>query len=266
MTNQSKKNTGKAPSVQFYYKDFLADMNDHPVEIVGAWMLILIKIWHANSNGEITRSVTQWALLLHVTESRALEYLDYINKEDIGDVIYVTDDNSQITVVNRRTKRDANLRESNRLRQETFREKSGRYGNSNGDVAPKKHHPSTSTSNSTPTSLIEIGKEKSLQSGGLGLNKEVKVRAVRFGEELDKIFPNISRDEATTFLRVGQHLTEEVILGAPLEIFDQAAGWAKKAMGGNAQNPKGLFVAKVKEETGFTGRGLMLKDRRGVDD
>ncbi len=132
--------------------------------------------------------------------------------------------------------------------------------------AKSRSSTSTPTSPSTPTSLIEIDKKKSLESRGLGLNKEVKIRAVRFGEELDKIFPNISRDEATTFLRVAQHLTEEVILGAPLEIFDQAAGWAKKAMGGNAQNPKGLFVAKVKEETGFTGRGLMLKDRRGVDD
>ena len=121
----------------------------------------------------------------------------------------------------------------------------------------------TPTTNTTPTCLIEIDKEKSLQSGGLGLNKEVKIRAMLFGEELDKIFPRISRDEATTFLRVAQHLSEEVILGAPIEIFDEALGWAKKAMSGNARNPKGLFVAKVKEQTKFTGRGKLLNRTAG---
>lgn len=271
MSKSLKKNTGKAPSVQFYYKDFLADLQEHPVEIVGAWMLILIKIWHANSNGEITRSITQWSLLLHVTESRAKEYLDYINKEDIGDVLYVTDDNSQITVVSRRVKRDATLLEQNRLRQQAFREKQG----SNGDVAPMYPNPSSSTP--TSTSLREkqsqsqhrdknvtgVGVGEISQEEGLGLSKEVQIRAMLFGEELDKVFPTISRDEATTFLRVAQHLSEEVILGAPIEIFDEALGWAKKAMSSNARNPKGLFIAKVKEQTDFTGRGKLLNRSAG---
>lgn len=252
-----KKNTGKAPSVQFYYKDFLADLLEHPVEIVGAWFLILTKIWHAKSNGEITRSLTQFALIMHVTESRAKEFLDYIKLEDIGDVTYVTDDNAQITVVNRRTKRDSKLLEQNRLRQQAYREKQ----ESNGGVAGEKGNPSTSTSNSTPTSLLEIDKKNSPESGGLGLNKELKIRAMLFGEELDAVFPRISRDEATTFLRIAQHLSEEVLLGAPITIFDNALSWAKESMSSNARNPKGLFVAKVKEQTGFTGRGLLL-DRK----
>ena len=130
--------------------------------------------------------------------------------------------------------------------------------NQNDNQSPT---PSTSTSNSTPTSTIEIDKKEALGKERLGLNKEVKIRAVKFGEELDRIFPNISRDEATTFLRVAQHLTEEVILGVGLEIFDEAVVWAKQAMSGNARNPKGLFVAKVKEQTGFTGRGMLL-DRK----
>lgn len=105
--------------------------------------------------------------------------------------------------------------------------------------------------------------EKSLNSGGLGLNKEVKIRAMLFGEELDRVFPRISRDEATTFLRIAQHLTDEVILGASIEIFDKAIGWAKSAMSSNARNPKGLFVAKVKQETDFTGRGKLLNRTQG---
>jgi hypothetical protein len=256
MTNP-KKNTGKAPSVQFYYKDFLADLHDHPVDVVGAWMLVLIKIWHEKSNGEVTRSVTQFALTMHVTEDRALEYLRYFDDEGIADVTGVTDRNGKITVVNRRAKRDAKLLEQNRLRQQQYRDKHS----DNDDVAPEKGNPSTSTSisSSTPTTLIEIDKEnKALEKGGLGLNKAVKIRAMLFGEEIDGIFHNISRDEATTFLRIAQHLSEEVILGAPIEIFDEAIGWAKKAMDGNARSPKGLFVSKVKEQTGFRGRGRLL--------
>lgn len=145
-----KKNTGKAPSVQFYYKDFLADMQEHPPEIVGAWMLVLIKIWHAKSNGEITRSLTQLSLVMHVTESRAKEFLDYIDAEDIGDVTYVTEDNTIITVVNRRTRRDAKLAEQNRLRQQAFRDKRG----SNTDVADGKGNPSSSPSSSPSASTV----------------------------------------------------------------------------------------------------------------
>ena len=152
-----KKNTGKAPSVQFYYKDFLADMSEHPPEIVGAWMLVLIKIWHAKSNGEITRSVTQLSLIMHVTENKALEYLRYFDEEGIGDVSGVTDGNGYITVVNRRAKRDANLLEQNRLRQQAFRgkhESNGKNGESNGDVTGEKRNPSSSSSSSASTKKV----------------------------------------------------------------------------------------------------------------
>ena len=264
MSKGLTKNTGKAPSVQFYYKDFLADLQEHPPEIIGVWMLILIKIWHAKSNGKITRSITQWSLIMHVTEARAKEYLDYINKEDIGDVLYVTDDNSKITVVNRRAQRDAKLLVRNRLRQQAFRDKQG----SNGDVAAQKGNPSTSTpiSSSTPTPLIGIGKN-SLEQEGLELEKKINTGALRFVQGLEQKFANLSKDERTTFCRIAQYLSDLVRRSqVGLEVFDKALGWAEDATTRGAQNPKGLFVAKVKDETGFRGRGLMLKDRRGVDD
>ncbi len=139
-----KKNTGKAPSVQFYYKDFLADMSEHPPEIIGAWMLVLIQIWHAKSNGAVTHDITQWARVMNTTVGQAREYVTYFNTESLGDV---TEANGQITITNRRAKRDANLLEQNRLRQQAYRVKH----ESNGNVAPQGGNPSSSSSTSVNT-------------------------------------------------------------------------------------------------------------------
>ena len=151
MNKEYKKNAGKSPSVQFYYKDFLADMAEHPPEIVGAWMLVLIKIWHEKCNGEITRTVAQFAKIMHTTEQQAQEYINYIESEKIADVaLRVTQNSAKITVVSRRTKRDAKLLEQNRLRQQAYRESHA----GNGDVATPKGNPSSSSS--TSTSIIGV--------------------------------------------------------------------------------------------------------------
>lgn len=149
----SPRNAGKAPSVQFYYKDFLAKMQAHPPEIVGAWTLVLVNIWHAKSNGHVTHTLSQWSRVMNTTEQTGRKYLDYFQAEGIGDV---SEHDGKITVVSRRVQRDSKLLEQNRLRQETFRGKGG----SNGDVTEKqrdinavviakKGNPSSSTSSSS---------------------------------------------------------------------------------------------------------------------
>ncbi len=114
---------------------------------------------------------------------------------------------------------------------------------------------------------IGIG-EKSLEGGGLELEKNIKIRALGFIEGLEQRFHSISKDEATTFARIAQHLSDQVRTGEKvLEIFDQALLWAEDATRARVGSPKALFVAKAKECTGFTGRGLLLegKDRRRVN-
>ena len=137
---KDKKNTGKAPAVLFYYKDFMADMEEHPPVIVGAWFMVLIKIWHAGRNGKITLSLKQYASIMHVRADEADKYLNYIGK-GIADV---TQRNGEITVVNRRTQRDCKLLDQNRLRQQKYRDARG----DNADVAALKGNPSKSVSNS----------------------------------------------------------------------------------------------------------------------
>ncbi|HEG43274.1 MAG TPA: hypothetical protein ENH94_04410 [Phycisphaerales bacterium] len=142
----AKKNTGKAPSVQFYYKDFLADMSEYEPEIIGAWMLVLIKIWHTKDAGQITKTLAQFSLIMQTTIDKAKMFLDYFSTEKIADV---TELNGKITVINRRAKRDATLAEQNRLRQKAFRNK----GNNNAKVTEPKGNPSSSSSSSSSTSI-----------------------------------------------------------------------------------------------------------------
>jgi uncharacterized protein YdaU (DUF1376 family) len=168
-----KKNTGKAPSIQFYYKDFLADMQEHSPEIVGAWMLILIKIWHEKMDGEITKTIEQFAKIMHTSVEKANEFIDYFSCENIADV---TRSHNKITVVNRRTKRDAKLLEQNRLRQQRHR------GNakSNADVTPKKVNPSSSSS----TSIKNISTNVDIQESTSPKSQmSVTVSAINFTEQ-----------------------------------------------------------------------------------
>lgn len=143
-----KKNAGKAPSIQFYYKDFLADMSEHEPEIVGAWLLVLIKIWHTKKDGAITKTLPQYAKIMNTDQVNAKRILSYFDAEYIADVTICND---KITVVNRRTKRDAKLLEQNRLRQQRFRNEH----RSNADVAPPKANPSSSSSSSSSYSIKE---------------------------------------------------------------------------------------------------------------
>lgn len=109
-----------------------------------------------------------------------------------------------------------------------------------------------------------LGLEKSLEDRGLELEGRIQSKAIWFTDELAKKFHTISKDEATTFARITQHLSDLVrTLHAEIEIFDQALGWADEATSIGARSPKAVFVEKVKQETGFTGRGLLLKADNG---
>lgn len=107
----------------------------------------------------------------------------------------------------------------------------------------------------------KVGIDKnSLEKGGLELEKEIKTTGLRFIEGLEQTFASISKDEATTFSRIAVYLSDLVRRSqVGIEIFGKALEWAEDATTRGAKNPKGLFVAKVKQETGFRGRGKLLE-------
>ncbi|GAG22850.1 unnamed protein product, partial [marine sediment metagenome] len=80
-----KKNTGKAPSIQFYMKDWMADVEDHPLDIEGAWLRVCNRIWYKHRDaGRITKTSGEWASVWGVTETESARIIAYIKTKRLG--------------------------------------------------------------------------------------------------------------------------------------------------------------------------------------
>ena len=77
-------------------------------------------------------------------------------------------------------------------------------------------------------------------------------------KEINKIWV-LNKNEAVTFARVVKHLEAECIAGRQeIGIFKDAIEWAKQARYSTAKNKKGLYIKKIKTETGFEGQGKII--------
>ena len=119
------RETNKPPADQFYFDDFYVDLSEHPLEIVGAWALILCKLWKSDTKGKLTKNLAQWGRILGSDSTKALSILIYIQSEKIGDISGSltesnTDITQKITVLCRRQVRDEKKRENNRIRQRRY--------------------------------------------------------------------------------------------------------------------------------------------------
>ena len=150
---------GKAPAFQFYPGDWTRDLDEHPLEIEGAWIRICCKLWWSETRGELAKDLVQWARILRADEQKTLNILIYLKEEKIAEIpTELPDDpslcNGKITVISRRMVREEKERKNNRKRQQRYRDKA----ESNGNVTDesRKHNPSvtapSSTSSSTSTS------------------------------------------------------------------------------------------------------------------
>ena len=140
----------KAPAFQFYAMDWMRDLEEHPLEIEGAWIRIICKLWFSNKRGSLTRTADQWARILRVDNSEALRILTKLKDEKIADVTFChTESNGDITVECRRMIRDEKTREYNRIRQQRHRTTGGRYSDVTPNVTPLSHRASSSSSSSS---------------------------------------------------------------------------------------------------------------------
>jgi hypothetical protein len=175
---------GKNPADAFYWQDFYRDMHEHPLEISGAWILILCKLWYSETRGKMTRTLEQWSRILGAQPEKTQTLLRYIKEEKIGDISEnLTEPHSnltqRITVANRRMVRREKVRESNRIRQ---REKYYRDKEKENltDTLQKPPDPSSiSYSFSTATTkkkdlntLAQNGADAPLAPGGNGNSKD----------------------------------------------------------------------------------------------
>ena len=91
---------GKNPSFPFYVMDWARDLDEHPLEIEGAWIRIVCRLWWSETRGELTRSREQWATTLRTSIKASNNIISYIKKENIGTI--VESENGFVTIRNRR--------------------------------------------------------------------------------------------------------------------------------------------------------------------
>jgi len=134
---------GKNPAFQFYPGDWSRDLEEHPLEIEGAWIRICCKLWWSDTKGKLTKTIPQWARILREPEEKTGLILGYIEKEKIGDIF--RDSNGNVTIESRRMIKDDRGRELTRLRVQKHREKS-QETDSNDSVTQMKQDSSSSSS------------------------------------------------------------------------------------------------------------------------
>lgn len=250
------------PAFQYYPADLLSDpeVMFWDMLAIGCYWQMITFLWL--NDGQFEYNIDNLRKLFRVNQRKiAKKYWKTIESKFILENGIVT---------HKRILKEMQKQAESRLK----RQEAGRIGaekrwnpdsNATADAISKpmaKNSSSTPTPIATPTPPSLIGIEgNSLDSEGLGLKQQIKIQAFRFIEGLEQKFHHISKDEATTFSRIAHHLSDQMLLGMPIEVFDEALGWAESATTSGVKNPKGLWVAKVKEQTGFTGRGKLLDDR-----
>ena len=130
--------------MKFEIDRWRADLDEHPLEIEGAWIRICCRLWAAPQRGSLTLSTERWATILRYDETNANRVIDYLLNEKIASG--KREHNGYVTLVSRRMIKEEKEREFNRLRQQTYRDNKKRNKNVTDESRPC-HRDSYSYSN-----------------------------------------------------------------------------------------------------------------------
>ena len=101
---------GKNPCFLFYPADWDRDMGYHPLEIGGAWMLILCSLFW--EGGSASKTLQEWSKIIRENQKKTEKILDYLSQKSICDLL---NQNEMITITARRMVRDIKIREIRKL-------------------------------------------------------------------------------------------------------------------------------------------------------
>lgn len=94
---------GKNPAFQFYPADWTRDLDDQDLEVEGAWIRIICRLWWSETRGEATKPLKEWARILRKTEQKTIKIFQILIEKHIADGSIL--DNQNITIMSRRMKR-----------------------------------------------------------------------------------------------------------------------------------------------------------------
>lgn len=95
---------GKNPAFQFYPSDWTRDLDDLDIQIEGAWIRVLCRLWWASPKGQATNTLKEWSRILRKTERKTNEILKILIEKGIADGSVL--DNQNVTIISRRMVRD----------------------------------------------------------------------------------------------------------------------------------------------------------------
>lgn len=153
---------GKNPAFQFYPSDWQRDLDDHPLEIEGAWIRICGRLFW--TEGVATKTLEEWSRILRKNQKKTQEILNYLSDKHIADLV---NQNGSITITCRRMVRDASIR---KIRKQAG-EKGGNpvlLGNKNEGVCLTKTEAKREQNDEqkpTPSSSSSSSKKKDIVGG-----------------------------------------------------------------------------------------------------
>ena len=71
---------------RFVWSDFRQDMDGHPIDVIGAWMMILCVLWESETRGRTVLTLLEWSNHINLTPQDAESVLRYIKWRKIGDI------------------------------------------------------------------------------------------------------------------------------------------------------------------------------------
>ena len=175
----------------------MRDLEEHPLEIEGAWIRICCKLWWSETKGRLTKTLSEWARILRNHPKKTEGYLQYLLEKKICDGEYL--DNQNITIVSRRMEKDERIRQ--------IRREVGKLGGNPGLMKIRKNLDNqNSTKASTKSASLHLHSSSSI-------NKNIIEQFKRFW----KIYPSrngrkVTKKESLLFFKDNFKTEEEINL------------------------------------------------------
>jgi hypothetical protein len=142
---------GKNPSFPFYPADWTRDLDDLDIQIEGAWIRIVCRLWWASPIGTANKPLKEWSRILRKTERKTIEILKILIEKGVASGCVL--DNQNITITSRRMRRSSELSE--------LRRKVGSLGG-NPELTKSKINLDNQTTNQKQPSSSSSSKKKKI--------------------------------------------------------------------------------------------------------